>query len=244
MSGLFTVAARLSNKTVVVVRDSYGPHIGAKFLTHESYFKDRFNEMKLYAEQSEHDDIKETTLAPDHYGICFVDFINKTIDYYNMDSPLRYVHSVMMEYDMNVGNTSLFSRYKRYFDNKANDFGRLINEIINKDSYYRGIENFAYALDNGWLKSVEFKTDSSGKQVDVLGECEFKFKDLAKAYYEGGSKDYPRTYIIDIPEWTVTTGSDQDKDKFKQIKENILAKHVLTEKDLLAWAAYEKEYGL
>lgn len=244
MSGLFTVAARLSDNSIVTVRTGHGPHIGAKFLTNESYFKDRFNEMKLYAEQSDCDDIKGTAIAPDHYGICFVDFINKTIDYYNMDSPLRYVHSVIIEYDINVGNTSLFSRYKRYFDNKDNDFGRLINEIINKDSYYRSVENFAYALDNGWLKSVESKTDAFGKQVDKLGECEFKFKDVAMAYYENKGDTYPRTYILDIPEWKITTGSNNKKDEFKQVKENILAKHVLTEKDLLIWAAYEKEYGL
>ena len=244
MSGLFTVAARLSDNSIVTVRTGHGPHIGAKFLTNESYFKERFNEMKQYAEENEHYDIKEATVAPDHYGICFVDFINKTIDYYNLDSPLRYFHSVMMEYDMNVGNTSLFSRYKRCFDNKDNDFGCLINEIINKDSYYRCIENFAYALDNGWLKSVESKTDASGKQVDKLEECEFNFKDLAMAYYEHKSDAYPRTYILDIPEWTITTGSNNKKDEFKRVKENILAKNVLTEKDLLAWTAYEREYGL
>lgn len=244
MSGLFTVSARLSDNKIVTVRTGHGPHIGAKFLTNESYFKDRVGEMKLYAEQSDCDDIKGTTIAPSHYGICFVDFINKTIDYYNMDSALRYLHSTMIEYDVRFNSTALFSRYKRYFDNKDNDFGRLINEIINKDNYYRNVENFAYALDNGWLKSVEFKTNASGDSVELLSECDFKFIDLAKSYYEDEGKDYPRTYILDIPKWTITTGSNNKKDEFKRVKENILAKNVLTEKDLLAWAAYEREYGL
>lgn len=163
MSGLFTVAARLSNGNVISAKTFKGSYLGAKTFADESYFLKLFKEYlkcdekrllpenKEVAEQQYNEyESQESLVAPYHYGICFIDFIDKTVDYYNIDSRLGFIHKSIIEWEVK----EFFQRYREIFK-KQNGNGKLIlQNILDNDMSHHILANFLYAKDKGWLKKI------------------------------------------------------------------------------------------
>lgn len=243
MSGLITLSARLSNGNIISSKINADEYLGARTLTDEDFllkiFKEelksdlkRFIPFNIEKGLDVHSEFKsgDTLIAPYHHGICFVDFIDNTIDYYNMESQLFFVNKTIIEWEM----LELFEKYKKYFNDKRYRFDSIISQVLDNDFSYISVSNFAYALDNGWLKSV-------GRNNIIDNDCMFSFNDLSKSFFEKNSATFPEFYKLFIPNWKVYSDKTSNKDSFNIIKNNIYSKNILNEYDIHAWEHYEKE---
>lgn len=243
MSGLITLSARLSDGNIISTKvNTYG-YLGARTLTDENFllkiFREelnsdlkRFIPVNIEKGLDFHSEFKrgDTLIAPYHNGICFVDFIDNTIDYYNMETQLFFANKTMIEWEM----LELFKKYKKYFNDKRYAFDSVISQVLDNDLSYISVSNFAYALDNGWFKSVN-------KNNTIDDNCHFSFNELSKSFFEKNSAIFPEFYKLYIPNLKIYNDKNSTKESFDIIKNNIYSKNILNEYDIYAWQHYEKE---
>ncbi len=247
MSGLFTVAARLSNGKVISAKTFKGSYLGAKTFADESYFLKLFKEYlkcdekrllpenKEVAEQQYNEyESQESLVAPYHYGICFIDFIDKTVDYYNIDSRLGFIHKSIIEWEVK----EFFQRYREIFK-KQNGNGKLIlQNILDNDMSHHILANFLYAKDKGWLKKISVDANNN----TIKTPYDFNLNSFLNACLNNGKNDFPEIYTYEIPEWKINSNKhDIDMRKLEEIKENLIKKEILNEYDLLGWDLYKKK---
>lgn len=247
MSGLFTIAARLSNGEVVSTKTFKGSYLGARTLTDEAYF------LKLYKTylggslnrlqpQNEEDAIEqynkyemgESLVSPYHYGICFIDFIEKTIDYYSIDGRFNFIHKNMMEFEI---RQFFQSHYEKF--NKENKNGRkTLQDILDEDMNHVVLANFIYAKEKGWLKKLVVNENRG-----VYGEdYSFKLNDFLNFALKNGEDFFPEIFICDIQGWKIQDNKhDIDLQKFEEIKESLNKKSILNKYDLLGWKLYKEK---
>lgn len=247
MSGLFTVAARLSNGKVISAKTWAGNYLGARAFADESYF------LKFFKEYLECDEKRLTPkdkemaeqryneyesgiglIAPYHYGICFIDFMDKTVDYYNIDSRLGFIHKAIIESEVK----EFFQRYRESFTNQNGNGKKILQQILDNDMRHHILANFLYAKDKGWLKQVSVGEDKNIIKIPY----DFNLNNFLNACLSRGENDFPNTYAYEIPEWIINSNKhDIDVRKLEEIKENLIKKEILNEYDLLGWDLYIKK---
>lgn len=245
MSGLFTVAARLSTGKIISAKTWKGDYLGSRVFSDESYFLKIFTEYlkcdqkrllpnnKEVAEQMYNEyESGIGLIAPYHYGICFIDFIDKTVDYYNIDSRLGFIHKAIIEWEVK----EFFQRYREHFTHQNGNGKQILQQILDNDMSHNILANFLYAKDKGWLKQVSADEEKNITKTPY----DFKLNDFLNACLSRGDNDFPNTYSYEIPEWTINSNKhDIDVRKLEEIKENLIKKEILNEYDLLGWDLYK-----
>jgi len=233
MSGLFTIAARLSDGTVVSGKGRKEAYVGVRTITDENYFLKVFNEYlqlpvsrlsplsnEEAVEKYEEYEEGSALVAPYHYGLCFIDFKEKTVDYFNIDNKLGYIHKII-----------LFEHVKDFFHEyckklSAGNYLSVIRNILDNEPKNYFLANFVSAHEKGCLKQ---------KNVNFLTLAQAAFSDK-------GNDSIPNVFEYDIKDWKVSSNkNDVDINEFKNIKENLLRKNILTEYDLIGWELFQKE---
>jgi len=247
MGGLITLSARLSNGEVISAKTWKGDYLGARTFTDEAYFLKLFkdylkNENKRLTPQNKEVAEKkyneyengDALVAPFHYGICFIDFIDKTVDHYNIDSRLGFVHKSIIEWEVK----EFFQRYHETFKKQNGNGKKILEYILENDINHHILANFLYAKDKGWLKKIV-----SDEEKNIVEEpYDFNLNNFLNACLNHGKNDFPDTYTYEIPEWKINSNMhDIDLEKLKEIKENLIKKQVLNEYDLLGWDLYKKK---
>lgn len=88
------------------------------------------------------------------------------------------------------------------------------------------MENFVSAHEKGFLKQ---------KNVNFLTLAQ-------AAFSENENENIPNIFEFDIKDWKISSNKNNvDINEFKNIKENLLKKNILTEYDLIGWELFEKE---
>lgn len=247
MKGFFTVAARLSDGAIISAKVPYAKYLGAKLLTDERYFLKFYDECfglkkeRLVLETEEETieqyykfEMQTFLLAPYHYGICFIDFMNKTIAYFNINHRLRYVKKSEIAQSINL----FFNQYHEEFQkNPSKSAKDILNEIFESDMKQVHFSNFFFAKENRWIKEALLRESKI-----VEKEYDFKMNDLLSYAIHHTQEDLPEMFSYVLPGWTVIENfHDIDFAKFFEVKSYFINQDILTDSDMVGWNEYEKK---
>lgn len=256
MSGIFTLAARLSTGDIISKRCRYGVGIGHKLMNEEQFFLKFFTTF-LEGEKgrlilNNKDEVVDhyknynygiSIVSPYQYGFTFIDFIDKTVDHYNIDGRINKTNSFILQ---NAVILPFLNEYIEHFKTTKDDFMKIIPPLLENNFKYVELSNFLYAYQQGDLNAIFINKDGAAisKPYDLnFNEIIGLFIKNMKNNFDDKLKDMiPFCFSHTFPGLKVNYNeNDIDLDKIREIKKNLTEKNFLNNGDLAGWDLYEME---